>query len=500
MPPLRLNWRTPSDASCRQAPGPGEEAAVWRPLVDMLKKPSIDDFPSLAIVELSLSDKDHKCIYYLPSERRRCKNKIYDADRAAAASRLQRSFDPQDIQHVDIETLKDFARLNCCKSSHRHKLDDTDLIDPLALRWQAELRACTTIPRTLATMTLHAGSRQSIPLQQQRYNLRSRSAPQESSSSVIGATTNADTSGFRPHLVSPSHTVATVLAKPLTRRDQLSGILYLYTRASSPGYVKIGLTTKSIQARFDAWSRDCGYTPLLAESFANVPHIYRVEQLVHFELAKYWRLEKQCQKCPKQHKEWFEIAATKAGRVAGQWAEWMTVADPYEPFGTLKESWKKAIRSLQAVGVTVTAQALLDTHNTQQQRTTTFTETGSARIRSSFAEAIAPAGGLGGESIADTGSLEAERTATRFADISTAGLELVAAATATTSRTFEDCVKAIAETIQALTKQQQDDLLFELVRRSSTRDGDAVDQVSTLSPNPERLERHNTNPTLTACA
>lgn len=471
----------------------------------MANLPSIDDFPSLADLELALNDQDHRCIYYLLSKGRRCESKPNAADRAEAA-RLRRSFDPPAVQHVDIEILKEFARLNCCKRSHRHKLDDIGLIDPLALRWQAELRALTITPRTLATMTLHAGSRPSIPQQQQRYDLRSRSAPQDSSSSVTGTTTtNAPTPGFRPHIVRPSHTVATVLAKPLTPRDQLSGILYLYTRASSPGFVKIGLTRDTIQARFNKWCRQCGYTPSLAASFPNVPHIYRVEQLVHFELAAYWRVEKQCQQCPRQHKEWFEIAATEAASVAGRWAKWMTVADPYELCGTLKESWKKAILSLQAAGITVTAQALLDTHNTQQRRTRTPTEIGSARIRSSVAVTVALAGGLRGETIADSGSLETERVATPSADISAPDLELglpadAATATATANRTFEDCVKAIADTIQALTKQQQDDLVFELIRRSSAKEGDAADQVSTLNSSPGRPERHNTNPTLTACA
>lgn len=57
-----------------------------------------------------------------------------------------------------------------------------------------------------------------------------------------------------------------------------------------------------------------------------VPYAHRVERLIHIELAQQ-RVVKKCEACGKEHKEWFEVEATKEGvakvdEVIKRWVEW----------------------------------------------------------------------------------------------------------------------------------------------------------------------------------
>ena len=61
-----------------------------------------------------------------------------------------------------------------------------------------------------------------------------------------------------------------------------------------------------------------------------MPHVYRVEQLIHAELYDYRKKEPQCMGCWKSHKEWFEIPHKHAVKVVTKWASWMLSTNPYE--------------------------------------------------------------------------------------------------------------------------------------------------------------------------
>jgi len=138
---------------------------------------------------------------------------------------------------------------------------------------------------------------------------------------------------------------------------------------STPGFVKIGLTKVSVQDRFRNIQRECGYTPHLVYSLNDVPHIYRVEMLVHYELVRNWRVEKRCDGCNRQHKEWFDVDTDTAVKAARQWCEWMAITDPYDSYGVLKPYWNSKVHQLQAEGTLVTAQVLLDMCATQKMAT-----------------------------------------------------------------------------------------------------------------------------------
>lgn len=106
--------------------------------------------------------------------------------------------------------------------------------------------------------------------------------------------------------------------------------------------LKIGRAA-NVQRRLNQWQRQCGheveilryypYLPGSQESSGVVPHmtqhVHRVERLVHIELTG-MGLKKEaakCDACGREHREWFEVEATREGikavdGVIRRWIEW----------------------------------------------------------------------------------------------------------------------------------------------------------------------------------
>ncbi|OAG05472.1 DUF1766-domain-containing protein [Paraphaeosphaeria sporulosa] len=176
----------------------------------------------------------------------------------------------------------------------------------------------------------------------------------------------------------PSSTASSLLAPP-TRPEQgrrTSDVLRQYSvrRPQRPRLdaaeekntilLKIG-RANNVTRRMHEWTRQCGYslslvrfypyvpsTPTaspqgspahsrrpsynnqrppdparrVSEGVRKVPHAHRVERLIHIELAGQ-RVTKKCDACGKDHREWFEVEASKEGvkgvdEVVKRWVEW----------------------------------------------------------------------------------------------------------------------------------------------------------------------------------
>lgn len=104
--------------------------------------------------------------------------------------------------------------------------------------------------------------------------------------------------------------------------------------SSKPGTVRLKIgRTSNVQRRLNEWTRQCShnltliryypYTPsspassprrngVLLEQGRKVPHVHRVEKLIHIELRDIRvRDIGRCEECNREHREWFEIAAEK---------------------------------------------------------------------------------------------------------------------------------------------------------------------------------------------
>ena len=114
--------------------------------------------------------------------------------------------------------------------------------------------------------------------------------------------------------------------------------------------LKIGRAS-NVQRRMNEWTRQCNYnlslvryyphlpssSPASSPSNTNtprtapiipikVPHVHRVERLIHLELAEK-RVKRLCEGCGKEHREWFEVDATRDGvrgvdEVIRRWVKW----------------------------------------------------------------------------------------------------------------------------------------------------------------------------------
>ncbi|KAL5359895.1 meiotically up-regulated gene 113-domain-containing protein [Aspergillus floccosus] len=113
-----------------------------------------------------------------------------------------------------------------------------------------------------------------------------------------------------------------------------SGFIYIYWSRDVFGRMKIGCT-ENINKRLQEWEKGCEKDLLLhfpkeAEKGDIIPHIFRVERLIHAELRDYRRKEPRCRECNKGHIEWFEgVSVNVAMDVAKKWIDWMR-RKPYE--------------------------------------------------------------------------------------------------------------------------------------------------------------------------
>lgn len=119
-------------------------------------------------------------------------------------------------------------------------------------------------------------------------------------------------------------------------------------RASRPGnntnkkvLLKIGRAT-NVQRRLNEWTRQCGYNLSLIRYYPYIPssspaavprklpHSHKVERLIHIELAGLGLRvsdRDRCVACGREHREWFEVDATRKGvadvdRIIRKWVDW----------------------------------------------------------------------------------------------------------------------------------------------------------------------------------
>ncbi|CAN9317680.1 unnamed protein product [Alternaria alternata] len=118
-------------------------------------------------------------------------------------------------------------------------------------------------------------------------------------------------------------------ASPLTPKAFTPGFIYLYWDKAFFGKIKIGYT-KDLATRLKQWKKQCNPENAYhsgAESQVEMPHVFRVEQLIHTEL-KECRLRRRCDGCGKMHEEWFEADEAHAVKVLRKWRDWM-LQEPY---------------------------------------------------------------------------------------------------------------------------------------------------------------------------
>jgi hypothetical protein len=126
------------------------------------------------------------------------------------------------------------------------------------------------------------------------------------------------------------------LEKPLTVRGQQPGYIYIFWSKGQFGYVKIGRTDNP-DRRLKEWNSKCNRQHEYHASCDGlwVPHVARVERLMHVEL-KDKRRAMTCDVCvnkkgnPVEHNEWFEMRSEEAIPIFQKWRAWIE-QQPYAP-------------------------------------------------------------------------------------------------------------------------------------------------------------------------
>ncbi|KAJ9656258.1 hypothetical protein H2198_005109 [Neophaeococcomyces mojaviensis] len=304
--------------------------------------------------------RQKQCIHYT-KRGTRCLFTCAETDNKRARE-LRIDINTTAIGAVNIDLLEEYILRNCCRSGnakHRDRIQDNFFHKLLAQRWQGEIIRHTASRFNHTTTTEFALQ---CMQNQPRYRTRHYEANISINSTLPQLTFVSQPSlvQFRPHLSDPlaSESVSWKILEPLIDRDFESGSVYIFSRDSSPGYVKIGWTAQSVQGRLRDWSK-CGYTPRLLFETHDIPHAQRVETLTHYELVREWRRESKCKVCVRSHQEWFEISKEAAIQVLFDWAKFMKRAEPYDLNGNLKDEWKKLANVMYKSGKTLTAKELL---------------------------------------------------------------------------------------------------------------------------------------------
>lgn len=83
--------------------------------------------------------KQKRCIFFT-QRRTRCRLPCRDRDNQRAVV-LHRSFEKMAIDTLSIEMLREYAQCNCCGDArHQDRIEDLELLTPLAQRWLEEIR------------------------------------------------------------------------------------------------------------------------------------------------------------------------------------------------------------------------------------------------------------------------------------------------------------------------------------------------------------------------
>lgn len=315
--------------------------------------------------------KGRQCIYFT-RQGLRCRHNCSLEDDAEAI-RLRDSIEATPTASLGLDLLSDYIVLKCCKAGrHRYHIEGAGLLTSLAQRWQNEIRGRSSSiildkpavkPSAVSTPPRMASrSGPQLTRAQTQHSLGSYVGVVPINQSHIEVVPSLQSaSEFDPYKTKP-HRADTVYRKAiadLRSRDFETGSLYIFSRPSSPGYVKIGWTARFVTKRLERWEK-CGYIPHLVWQVDNVPHAQRVEKLVHRELMKEWRRERMCRSCLSSHQEWFEISEERAIQVVLNWTRFMLEAQPYDSEGRLKDPCRKIMKWMDDNGKQVTGQRMLE--------------------------------------------------------------------------------------------------------------------------------------------
>jgi hypothetical protein len=178
---------------------------------------------------------------------------------------------------------------------------------------------------------------------------------------------------FLPRRRPAESTMLKTLIEPVSEYSSQVGVIYLYTRDSDVGYIKLGCTIRDPLVRMKEWEKSCGYKPILLYTSEPIPYVRRLESLLKRELSLQGRgrQETHCKHnkhCRKDHTEWFEISLPEMRLLIDAWSNWMRDAMPYRrvakcncksaPVALMREEWQRHFESLSRQKIEIRSHCL----------------------------------------------------------------------------------------------------------------------------------------------
>jgi hypothetical protein len=265
--------------------------------------------------------------------------------------------------------MRRYILLRCCTKWHRDKLEsEPSCLEELVKRLGVEIPA-QVVKKPLFSLKPSPsvsqitvkeedeviGSTAKASLFADKPRLRS-SARLRTDGSSSSTTVQPVYDCFKRYENDPKDSVHSTLTTPLSAKDPRRGQVYCFTRASHPGYVKIGYTSRPVELRMDEWS-DCNPDAEL-QMHVSVAFPERIERLIHLQMAKHRYKIVRCANCGKTHHEWFKVELEHARGVIEDWAEVASRGALYGADGLLSRVWETRVATMRTP---ITARMLLGT-------------------------------------------------------------------------------------------------------------------------------------------
>lgn len=281
--------------------------------------------------------------------------RITDEYKKAAIGLVNTISDTSFSLKAELLILAKIAEKCCCGTHHRNKICGSNLDSQLASRWQSEISSEKYSHSS--TLREPSESPETPELKHEKELVKSLlDHPPLSHTGFVISATKEDI--FARHEAWEGDTLLSKLMEPIDSNSTKNGSVYLYTHTEKAfsGFIKVGFTGRPrIRDRLDEWAK-CGHgNPVLLKSYNAIRHPGRIEQLVHFELARCRYDIRWCKFHEQSHIEWFQIAFEVASLTVRLWSQWMERANPYDRRGTLKSFWKETILFLTEYDIPITA-------------------------------------------------------------------------------------------------------------------------------------------------
>lgn len=304
--------------------------------------------------DLRMHDGRPQCIAHVKDlNRRRClstsNSSAVDLQQLETSILRAESLDCTRIKQY----IRDYVTSRLCPKHHRI-LKSSALITEVARRWRKDLQDCrraadhrTNLPRTFELC--NDACAECAPLEAtaaKRYMLRKRTTQGRQPIRQVVSIAQVGNLKFDPRSKPTPRTTSKLLRTDLEAKVAESGCLYILTRASDPGFLKIG-RGKNVEGRLATWEK-CHGELTVSYCVANVPHVWRAESLIHTDprLKQHRKDEISClsTSCGKRHIEWFEVELEDAKTVVNEWVSFLKQESPYAG-GRLRDVWAAVVRS-----------------------------------------------------------------------------------------------------------------------------------------------------------